>query len=163
MFRKELERRNIASADDIPDESASQAKVGAPQKLPFKGANPPPRFGNSSDDDVPPQLQRSRQLNSEGLEGLIPRATELIKLGVSFTFAFLPFFVGVTLAFLFVYSVSYPSTLHGIASIRFRLSSEFANSCRYLVTLLCILDGPALSRRRCTTHRSCLMNPPSIL
>lgn len=113
MFRKELERRNIASADDIPDEPASQAKLGAAPQSPFNRANPAPRFGNSGDNDVPPQLQKSRELNSEGLEGLIPRATELVKLGVSFTFAFLPFFVGITLAFLAIYSVSYLSVFHG--------------------------------------------------
>jgi len=45
------------------------------------------------------QLQRSRRLNSEGLEGLIPRAEELVKTGFYGGFvAFLPWMVAVIVA-----------------------------------------------------------------
>ena len=40
------------------------------------------------------------------VQGLIPRASELIKLGVAFGFAFIPFALAVALAFGGLYSVS---------------------------------------------------------
>ena len=69
-----------------------------------------------ADDDrgtVPPQLQRSRDLNSEGLEGFLPRATELLKLGLSFFLAFGPFIVAVALAFAAINSVFGDKFIHG--------------------------------------------------
>ena len=94
MFRKELERRRLSgSFDDIQEE---RSKGSRPSTV-----IPPPSF-NSDETD---QLQRSRQLNSEGLEGLIPRGSQLLQLGVSFFLAFGPFIVVVLLAFAAVYSV----------------------------------------------------------
>ncbi len=45
-------------------------------------------------------------LVSEGLEGLIPRATELLKLGGSVFLAFLPFIAGISILFGAIYLVS---------------------------------------------------------
>lgn len=93
MFKKELARRNINSVDDIKDKQSTKTRTGS---------TPPPQFQN----DMQGQLERSRQLNSEGLEGLIPRATELVKLGLSFFLAFGPFIIAVVLASAAIYAVS---------------------------------------------------------
>ena len=66
---------------------------------------PPPAFASSKTESQDDQLQRSRNLNSEGLEGLIPRASQLLQLGASFAFAFGPFILFVLVAFGLVYSV----------------------------------------------------------
>lgn len=47
------------------------------------------------------------------LQGLIPRATELLKLGVTFFLAFLPFIAVVSLAFGAIYFVMGESFVHG--------------------------------------------------
>lgn len=99
-FKKELERRQISSMDDLDD----PARVGTSRR---GGYTPPPPFARgAATDEVPPQLQRSRALNSEGLEGFLPRASELLKLGLSFFLAFGPFIVAVALAFTAIYAVS---------------------------------------------------------
>lgn len=95
MFKKELERRRINSVDDIKDKPSNKTKTGT--------STPPPLFQN----DVPEQLERSRKLNSEGLEGLIPRASALVKLGLSFFLAFGPFIIAVILASGAIYAVRY--------------------------------------------------------
>jgi len=58
----------------------------------------PPQARNPFDvqsDELGGQLARSRALQSEGLEGLIPRASQLVALGGSFFLAFGPFIVAV--------------------------------------------------------------------
>ena len=94
LFQKELARRGIPNDDP----SASGSGEG-----PGPGRQAPPSWG--PDVDVPPQLQMSRELNSEGLEGLLPRAAALIQLGLGFFLAFGPFILAVALATGAVYSV----------------------------------------------------------
>lgn len=115
LFKQELDKRQIRSIDDLSNEDSLTNFAGGPppaEKVAVsrdrqrqKNANPPPPFANA-DDQVPPQLQKSRELNSEGLEGLIPRATELLKLGTSVFLAFGPFILAVTIAFAAIYFVS---------------------------------------------------------
>jgi len=95
MFKKELEKRRINSVDDIKDTPTT------------KTTTPPPLFQN---DD---QLERSRKLNSEGLEGLIPRASALVQLGLSFFLAFGPFIIAVILASAAIYAVFGDNLIHG--------------------------------------------------
>jgi hypothetical protein len=97
LFMKELQKRQINSIDDIKEKPQAQ------QAPPFTNVNP----------DPPPQLIKSRQLGSEGFEGLVPRASELIKLGVSFFLAFGPFLVAVTAAFFLIYNVFGDAFVHG--------------------------------------------------
>lgn len=94
MFKKELEKRRINTVDDIKD---------------TKTTTPPPLFQNDTTD----QLERSRKLNSEGLEGLIPRASALAQLGLSFFLAFGPFIVAVILASAAIYAVFGDNFVHG--------------------------------------------------
>jgi hypothetical protein len=112
-FKRELERRSIGSIDDLGEDKASTSfSAGGVDASQRRATTPPPRFASKGDDEVPPQLRKSRELNSEGLEGLIPRASELLKLGVSFFLAFGPFILGVVLAFGLIYSVFGDAFVH---------------------------------------------------
>lgn len=123
LFEKELKRRGLDSASISGDELTS-AKAGNP-RAPYEqqqgrgrqqraAPRPPPSFqGSAFDDEVPPQLARSRALNSEGLEGFLPRASELLKLGLTFFLAFLPFIAVVSLGFFAIYGVFGDSFVHG--------------------------------------------------
>lgn len=93
MFQRELEKRNISSIDDIKDSPRGRDVVA------------PPAFASELDQDDSSQLQRSRELNSEGLEGLIPRGSQLLQLGASFFLAFGPFILFVLVSFGAVYSL----------------------------------------------------------
>ncbi|KAL4435868.1 hypothetical protein ABPG77_000630 [Micractinium sp. CCAP 211/92] len=121
-FEQELRRRGMGSGSFSEEEAA--ARAGAPRS-PFDqqpagdrqqqqrgGPRPPPSF-RPDDDEVPPQLAKSRALNSEGLEGFLPRAWELLKLGGSFFLAFAPFILAVSLAFAAIYFVFGDAFVHG--------------------------------------------------
>ncbi|KAL4535173.1 hypothetical protein Ndes2526B_g06078 [Nannochloris sp. 'desiccata'] len=97
MFKKELKKRRINTVDDIKDTPNT------------KTTTPPPLFQNDTTD----QLERSRKLNSEGLEGLIPRASALVQLGLSFFLAFGPFIIAVILASAAIYAVFGDNFVHG--------------------------------------------------
>lgn len=105
MFQKELEKRGIEDVKDL--DALEETKQSTSQRV----TTPPPSFRD--DYDVPPQLQMSRELNSEGLEGLIPRATQLVQLGVSFFLAFGPFILAVIVAFAAVNAVFGDLFIHG--------------------------------------------------
>lgn len=83
MFAKELARRQQMGKD-----SAAEGSENKSAEAPAAATAPPPMANEPSET---PQLDRSRQLNSEGLEGLIPRAKILIQLGGTFFLGFLPF------------------------------------------------------------------------
>lgn len=108
LFEKELARRGIDASDPStskgPPEQRTATRAPAPG---FRGASPEVDF------DTPPQLARSRALNSEGLEGFIPRASELLKLGLSFWLAFLPFILVIALATGGIYAVFGDTFVHG--------------------------------------------------
>ena len=71
---------------------------------------PPPEINDPAGPSLTPQLDRSRALNSEGLEGLIPRATLLIQTGGSFFLAFLPFMLIASILFTILFYARSPST-----------------------------------------------------
>jgi hypothetical protein len=84
MFAKELERRQkIAEGAAVEDKPSKPVDTSAVKSSPPPQAYPP-------EPSQTPQLDRSRQLNSEGLEGLIPRASVLLQVGVTFFLGFLP-------------------------------------------------------------------------
>ena len=74
LFVRELKRRGL----ETNQVSADAAEEGAPSSA--EAAKPL----------TPPQLAKSRALAYEGLEGLLPRAKELVKLGGSFFLGFGP-------------------------------------------------------------------------
>ncbi|PSC76466.1 conserved oligomeric Golgi complex subunit 5 [Micractinium conductrix] len=120
QFEKELRRRGLDSAS-IGDEADTAAATtprtpleqqqGGQQQQ--RRPRPPPSFARDNSDEVPPQLERSRALNSEGLEGLPARAAELLKLGLTFFLAFAPFILVVALAFGGIYFVFGDAFVHG--------------------------------------------------
>lgn len=108
LFEKELRKRGLAGgavkADERDGKDSGSSRNQRPVQLPqFRGQ------GDGSNAD---QLERSRKLNSEGLEGLIPRATELAKLGGSFWVAFYPFIGLLIGAFIILYLASGSSFIH---------------------------------------------------
>ncbi|KAL4458760.1 hypothetical protein ABPG75_013625 [Micractinium tetrahymenae] len=121
-FEKELRRRGMGSGSFSDEEAAARA---AAPRSPFHeqqaggrqqqraGPRPPPSFRDGDDGEVPPQLAKSRALNSEGLEGFLPRAWELLKLGGSFFLAFSPFILAVSLTFGAIYFVFGDAFVHG--------------------------------------------------
>ncbi len=105
LFRRELRKRNISSVDDIQDSSPSEnARADASSYV------PPPQFASGfgpageEDDGVGgDQLARSRRIGSEGLDGLIPRGSQLLTLGATSFLAFGPFILFVLISFGAVY------------------------------------------------------------
>ena len=69
------------------------------------GSRPPPDVQQPAEPSQTPQLDRSRLLNSEGLEGLIPRASLLLRTGGTFFLGFLPFILLASLLFVGMYFV----------------------------------------------------------
>lgn len=71
------------------------------------------RSGAAPERDVEGQRERSIAMVNEGLEGLIPRASQLLQLGGSVFLAFLPFIVAISLVFGGIYYVFGDSFVHG--------------------------------------------------
>lgn len=104
-FKRELQRRGITSAQTEQLQRGAQASPGAESDArdarprPQGRASAPPRWAS----DTPESLQQSRALGSEGLEGLIPRATELLRLGFGFFLPFWPFMAAFSVLFTLTY------------------------------------------------------------
>lgn len=88
LFQKELQRRGLPTSEQ---ENRSTGKTSTSQ------AAPPPNVADV--EKLRSQLEESRKLNSEGLEGLIPRAKQLLTLGVTFFLAFTPVIIAISLLF----------------------------------------------------------------
>lgn len=135
LFKKELEKRGLSvdsasSMDDADQPTTSTKTTGtdpfskpsATQAEPSTGKrnsaprtsaayrSPPPRQPSQADDD---QRSKSMALVNEGLEGLIPRASQLLQLGFSVFLAFVPFIVGISLLFGILYAGFGDSFVHG--------------------------------------------------
>ena len=86
-FKKELQRRGITSAQTEQlkaKQPAGDAQPGASQP---RRRVEPPRWAS----DTPESLAQSRALGAEGLEGFLPRATQLLRLAFGFWIPFWPF------------------------------------------------------------------------
>lgn len=118
LFAQELRRRGLSSVDDIPDVPSSSSGSGAGAG--GGGARrEPPRWASwasntASEDRVPTQdqLEFSRKLNSEGLEGLIPRGALLLRLGLTSFLGFAPLVVATALASWALYAILGSSFIH---------------------------------------------------
>lgn len=102
LFAKEVRKRGI---------SKSTSRVGQTYKqetddVGGSGAEQPPRLSKE-------QQEWAQRVNSDGFEGLVPRATELVKLGGSFFLAFAPFLIGVTVAAAIFFLVFGDAFIHG--------------------------------------------------
>jgi len=129
---KELRRRGVSASDSSIDEadvaqgaagtssSSSSSTGSSPFSIkgvssdPFGGARTGGKAESATDAAaLEDQLEKSRKLNSEGLEGLIPRATELLKLGGGQFLAFLPFMGAAVALFVGCFYLLGPSFVHG--------------------------------------------------
>ncbi|KAL3694904.1 hypothetical protein R1sor_008555 [Riccia sorocarpa] len=125
LFMRELRRRGISSdgkgstgtdtrtkpTEDDDNRPGPTDTRWSPQDDP-KGI-PPPWTGSLKDD----QRKRSMALNSEGLEGLIPRASELLKLGGSVWIVFWPLILASLATFITLYVYFGSNFLHTGKSI----------------------------------------------
>eukprot|EP00239_Pterosperma_sp_CCMP1384_P008494 CAMPEP_0197859712 /NCGR_PEP_ID=MMETSP1438-20131217/34520_1 /TAXON_ID=1461541 /ORGANISM="Pterosperma sp., Strain CCMP1384" /LENGTH=248 /DNA_ID=CAMNT_0043476317 /DNA_START=153 /DNA_END=899 /DNA_ORIENTATION=+ len=127
-FAEELKRRGIQKEKEMEQSSANQSKVSNPFEQMLNKAKEsvePPEFyknlreNNDTEwkapakEEMDNQLEKSRLLNSEGIEGFPTRAGELLKLGGSFFLAFGPFIGGVVILFLVVYFALGSDFIHG--------------------------------------------------
>jgi len=123
LFKKELKRRGMegsGSDTEGPSSSARDSESStSTAKDPFASGTatraraPPPQSAFNKGEPAEDQRQKSILLVNEGLEGLIPRATELIKLGGTFFLAFAPLILGVAILFGGIYFVFGDSFVHG--------------------------------------------------
>jgi hypothetical protein len=104
MFAKELERRKMLKESALEGSETVRASSSPPSEAP-RQASPPAQPAESS---ATPQLDKSRALSSEGLEGLIPRASLLVRLGGTFFLGFLPLIAIVGILFGGLYLVCTP-------------------------------------------------------
>lgn len=88
LFAEELAKRGIKAGDPSSVKTEDPFATKSP-------ASPPPFARDSSPAPAGGQLEKSRLLNSEGIEGFPTRLGELLKLGTTFFLALLPI-VGVT-------------------------------------------------------------------
>ncbi|KAH9605870.1 hypothetical protein KSS87_023468 [Heliosperma pusillum] len=89
LFMKELRKRGISSTsllDEISRDTIEEEMVEERDR-PFLTRN---SVANGFDKSLTNQREQSMALNSEGLEGLIPRAKLLLRLGGTFFLAFWP-------------------------------------------------------------------------
>jgi hypothetical protein len=105
-FQRELRRRGLRP-DGTKDPDFKGPKIATEEGRTGK-PDPPPPFAKTPD-----QLEKSRLLNSEGLEGLLPRAGELVKLGTTFFLAFWPLVLTAIVLFGGAYAVFGSSFVHG--------------------------------------------------
>ncbi|PSS26151.1 Homeobox protein like [Actinidia chinensis var. chinensis] len=101
LFMKELKRRGITPASLLEESKRSSY---ADEEIKFKeeegGYSRRNAVSTDYEKSLSNQRERSMALNSEGLEGLIPRAKLLLSLGGTFFLAFWPL-VLITVAFSF--------------------------------------------------------------
>ena len=126
MFQRELQKRNISSIDDIQEVPSSRRPPSSSSSSSSSSSNdegyiPPPQFASGfgpkdeeEDDGVGgDQLARSRRIGSEGLDGLIPRGSQLLTLGATSFLAFGPFILFVLVSFGAVWLVWGDLFVHG--------------------------------------------------
>ncbi|PIA55146.1 hypothetical protein AQUCO_00800106v1 [Aquilegia coerulea] len=105
LFMKELKKRGMTSSSLLEDKKSNvyepeELKINEEDRI-FSRRS---AVSTNIEKDLSNQRERSMQLNSEGLEGLIPRAKLLLTLGGTFFLAFGPLIL-ITVAF---FSVLWP-------------------------------------------------------
>ncbi|GAX72871.1 hypothetical protein CEUSTIGMA_g326.t1 [Chlamydomonas eustigma] len=122
LFAKELKRRGLKdpAADNVSEKvkpaSISQLDPVEAKKDPFQTKtrfrSPPPQAA-AAPTELDGQRERTMGFVNEGLEGLIPRGTQLLQLGGSIFLGFLPFMLAFSVLFTCIYAVFGDSFLHG--------------------------------------------------
>nr|ABK26315.1 unknown [Picea sitchensis] len=120
LFMKELKRRGMTPASLFEENDKSPYGLGSTETKTreegnegFTNRNDRRIFTGIDDRNQVDQRARSMALNSEGLEGLIPRARVLLTLGGTFFFVFWPLILATVTFFSAVYIYFGPSFIHG--------------------------------------------------
>jgi len=116
---KELKRRGMTPASLLEDNDKSPYGLGSTETKTmeegnegFTSRNGGGIFTGFDDRNQVDQRARSMALNSEGLEGLIPRGRVLLTLGGTFFFVFWPLILATVTFFSAVYIYFGPSFIH---------------------------------------------------
>ncbi|MCO5557145.1 hypothetical protein L7F22_010702 [Adiantum nelumboides] len=102
LFMKELKRRGLSKRSE---EDESRSGLGTETKVDTGEVKSGPQTNSQ-------QRKQSMALNSEGLEGLIPRAQSLLSLGGGFFLAFWPLIVASVAVFVALYFYYGPTFIH---------------------------------------------------
>ncbi|KAI8473020.1 MAG: hypothetical protein J3K34DRAFT_412581 [Monoraphidium minutum] len=129
LFKDEIARRGLSGGsvtssreEAEPIAGTSTARGSNPFSPPppprgtipgSRSRAPPPPVAGGADDAREGQRERSIAMVNEGLEGLIPRASQLLQLGGGVFLAFAPFMLAFSLLFTGIYFVFGDSFLHG--------------------------------------------------
>ncbi|XP_051146659.1 uncharacterized protein LOC127262161 [Andrographis paniculata] len=111
LFSKELRRRGMTGDSSAEDKSRS---TGTKYREEDGGWNYSRRNGVTTDGEtnISGQREKSMALNSEGLEGLIPRAKLLLTLGGTFFLGFWPLILVTVASFSALYLYFGPEFVH---------------------------------------------------
>ena len=115
QLQQEIQRRGLSESEQLSQTSSAEPDETAEPPAKEESEVPPsPRWAGTRSQAVPGgQLERSRELNAEGIAGFPSRALELIKLGFTSTAYFLPISIVVGSAALLLYAFAGSGVLHG--------------------------------------------------
>ncbi|XP_062197113.1 uncharacterized protein LOC133900049 [Phragmites australis] len=113
LFARELRRRGMATGASPSSAGEKQAEEGGPEAGRKRGvAAAEFERAAAAGEGADGQRERSMALNSEGLEGLVPRAKLLLSLGGTFFLAFGPLILVTVSLFAALYVYFGPSFVH---------------------------------------------------
>ncbi|CAA3024512.1 uncharacterized protein LOC111394655 isoform X1 [Olea europaea subsp. europaea] len=118
LFMKELKRRGMTPTSLLEEKNKS-IEVDDQMKFKEEDRSFSPRNAVRTDSEINlfNQREQSMELNSEGLEGLIPRAKLLLTLGGTFFLAFWPLILITVASFAALYLYFGPSFVHNGSEI----------------------------------------------
>ncbi|MBA0619767.1 hypothetical protein Godav_005574 [Gossypium davidsonii] len=114
LFMKELKRRGMTPTSLLEDAKRSNYELNEDMKIGKEMGSSTTRNAVSTEYEksLSNQRERSMELNSEGLEGLVPRAKLLLTLGGTFFLAFWPLILLTIAFFSALYLYFGPSFIH---------------------------------------------------
>lgn len=112
LFMKELKRRGITPTSLLEESNRSTVDEEIKERGGDRSFSKRNSVATGSDRSLTNQREESMALNSEGLEGLIPRAKLLLTLGATFFLAFWPLILLTIASFAAVYLYFGPSFIH---------------------------------------------------
>ncbi|XP_022149320.1 uncharacterized protein LOC111017763 [Momordica charantia] len=112
LFMKELKKRGLTPTSLLEDSNSNDFGLGGEMTGEGRDFSSRSAVSTEVNKSLSNQRERSMQLNSEGLEGLIPRAKLLLTIGGTFFLGFWPLIV-ITVSFFFaLYFFFGPSFVH---------------------------------------------------
>ncbi|KAB2042709.1 hypothetical protein ES319_D02G234700v1 [Gossypium barbadense] len=114
LFMKELKRRGMTPTSLVEDAKNTNYGLDEEMKVGEERGSVSKRnvVSTEFDQSLSNQRERSMELNSEGLEGLVPRAKLLLTLGGTFFLSFWPFILSTIAFFSALYLYFGPSFIH---------------------------------------------------